>query len=95
MRIRGVHNSEEMNFSCQDHNKSQHEKINNLLYIMRRPGRNVIKLKYSLKLKIKLNDWLLEDTCPVHTIIVLYFEFENELKSYNLEAKIDLGINSV
>ena len=27
-------------------------------------GLEVIKLKYSLKLKIKRNDWLLADTCP-------------------------------
>ena len=42
------------------------------------PGLEVIKLEYSLKLKIKRNDWLLADT---------YFEFENELKFYNLEAR--------
>ena len=28
------------------------------------PGLEVIKLEYSLKLKIKGNDWLLVDTCP-------------------------------
>ena len=28
------------------------------------PGIEVIKLEYSLKLKIKRNDWLLADTCP-------------------------------
>ena len=27
------------------------------------PGLEVIKLEYSLKLKIKCNDWLLADTC--------------------------------
>ena len=27
-------------------------------------GPEVIKLEYSLKLKIKRNDWLLADTCP-------------------------------
>ena len=27
-------------------------------------GIEVIKLEYSLKLKIKQNDWLLADTCP-------------------------------
>ena len=27
-------------------------------------GLDVIKLEYSLKLKIKHNDWLLADTCP-------------------------------
>ena len=28
------------------------------------PGLEVIKLGYSLRLKIKHNDWLLADTCP-------------------------------
>ena len=28
------------------------------------PGPEVIKLEYSLKLKIKRNDWLIADTCP-------------------------------
>ena len=42
----------------------------------------VIKLKYRLKLKIKRIDWLLANK----PIIVLYFEFENELKFYNLDA---------
>ena len=28
------------------------------------PGIKVIKLEYSLKVKIKCNDWLLADTCP-------------------------------
>ena len=27
-------------------------------------GLEVIKLEYSLRLKIKRNDWLLADTCP-------------------------------
>ena len=29
-----------------------------------KPGLEVIKLEYSLTLKIKRNDWLLADTCP-------------------------------
>ena len=29
-----------------------------------RSGLEVIKLEYSLRLKIKLNDWLLADMCP-------------------------------
>ena len=54
-------------------------------------GLEVIKLECSLKLKIKRNDWLLADTCPQarvrkQSIIALYFEFENELKFYNLGA---------
>ena len=28
------------------------------------PGLEVIKPEYSLRLKIKRNDWLLADTCP-------------------------------
>ena len=28
------------------------------------PGLEVIKLEYSLRLRIKCNDWLLADTCP-------------------------------
>ena len=43
-------------------------------------GLEVIKLEYSLKVKIKCNDWLLADTCRKQPIIVLYFEFENELQ---------------
>ena len=31
---------------------------------LQNPGLEVIKLEYSLKLKIKRNDWLLADTCP-------------------------------
>ena len=57
------------------------------LHIFRNPGLEVIKIEYSLKLKIRRNDWLLADTCVCkQPIIVLYFEFENELKFYNLEA---------
>ena len=33
-------------------------------YLGFRSGLEVIKLEYSLKLKIKRNDWLLADTCP-------------------------------
>ena len=28
------------------------------------PSLEVIKLEYSLRLKIKRNDWMLADTCP-------------------------------
>ena len=42
-------------------------------------GLEVIKLEYSLKLKIKHNDWLSKK----QPIIALYFEFENELKFCN------------
>ena len=49
--------------------------LNHLLF----PCLEVIKLKYSLRLKIKRNNRLLAN-------IALYFESENELKFYNLEA---------
>ena len=44
-----------------------------------RTGVEIIKLEYSINFKIKPNDWL-------QPIIELYFEFENELKFYNLES---------
>ena len=50
------------------------------------PGLEVIKLENSLRLKIKRNDWLLAGTSRKQPIIALYFEYENELKFYNLEA---------
>ena len=34
------------------------------LLFQKSPGLEVIKLKYSLRLKIQRNDWLLADTCP-------------------------------
>ena len=56
---------------------------------LRRPGLKVIKLQYSLKLKIQCNDWLLADTCPqaANHHRALFFLFENELKFYNLKAR--------
>ena len=51
------------------------------------PGLEVIKLEYSLKLKIKLNDGCLRTHLRKQPIIVLYFEFENEIMFYNLEAR--------
>ena len=50
-----------------------------------KPGLEVIKLELILRLKLKRNDWLLADKQP---IIALYFESENELKFYNLEASV-------
>ena len=50
---------------------------------------------YSLKLKIKHNDWLLADNVDnvcKQPVIVLYFEFENELKFYNLKARPPLNV---
>ena len=58
-------------------------------------GPRVIKLDYSLKLKIKLNEWLLADTCVrKQPIIGLYFESENELKFYNLGARSEGDIKT-
>ena len=47
------------------------------MIVLASPGLKVIKLEYSLRLKVRRNDWLLG----------LYFESENELKFYNLEAR--------
>ena len=44
------------------------------------PGLEVIKLEYSLRLKIKSNNWLLADTCPQAANQCALF--------YNLEAAI-------
>ena len=55
-------------------------------FIISGPGLEVLKLEYSLKLQIKCNDWLLGARVRKQPIIVLYFELENELKFYNLEA---------
>ena len=49
-----------------------------------RPGIEVIKLEFILKLIIKRNDWLRVHKQP---IIALYFEFETVLKFYNLETR--------
>ena len=52
------------------------------------PCLKVIKLEYILRLKIKRNDWLIADTSIRNQpIIALYFEPENVLKLYNLEAR--------
>ena len=56
----------------------------------RKPGIEVIKLGFILKLKIKRNDWLFADTCPQAANQALYFESETVLKFYNLEARWDL-----
>ena len=49
-------------------------------------GLEVVELRYSPRLKIKRNDWLLGDTCK-QPILALYFESQNELKIYNIEAR--------
>ena len=51
--------------------------------VTRKPGLEVIKLEYSLGLKIKRYDWLLVRKQPM---ITLYFESETVLKFYNLKA---------
>ena len=56
-----------------------------------RSGLEVIELEYSLRLKIKRNDWLLADTSPQAANHCAYnFESENELKFYNLDARINI-----
>ena len=54
-------------------------------------GFEVIKLEYSFKLKVMRNDWLLVDTCPQAANHCALFEFENELKFYNLEARCPMN----
>ena len=51
-----------------------------VVFVVCPPGLEVIKLEYSLRLKIKRKQ----------PIIALYFESENELKFYNLEARVKL-----
>ena len=46
------------------------------------PGPEVIKLEFILKLKIKLNDWLLGDTCPQAANYCALFEFETRGKVF-------------
>ena len=50
------------------------------------PGTEVIKLEYSLKLKINRNNWLLADMCRMQPIIVLYFECEMTQVFFYLQA---------
>ena len=51
-----------------------------------RPGPEVLKLEFILKLKTKRNNWLHADMCPQAANIALYFEFETVLKFHNLGA---------
>ena len=55
------------------------------------PGLEDIKLEFVFKLKIKLNDWLIADTCPQSANHELYFEFENELKFYTGMQLLELN----
>ena len=50
-----------------------------------RQGPKVIKLEYSLRLKIKHNDWLLADRCP-QSSQSLRFILSLRMKFYNLKA---------
>ena len=54
-------------------------------FITSGPGPEVIKLEYILTLKIQRDDWLFADTCLQTANHYIYFEFENELKFYNLK----------
>ena len=44
-----------------------------------KPGPEVIKLEYSLKLKINRNDWLLADTCPPINALFLSLRMNSSL----------------
>ena len=55
---------------------------NTKIYLQKHYQR-VKRFGFKFKLKIKRNGWLL---ARKQQIIALYFEFENELKFYNLEA---------
>ena len=61
------------------------------------PGPEVIKLEFSLELKIKSNDWLLVDTCSFFVdylinskgiigYILLIFEVEKSLLHHNYSS---------
>ena len=56
------------------------------MIILKKTGFEVIKLEFILRHQIKRNDWLHADTCPQAANHCAYFESENELKIYNLEA---------
>ena len=50
-------------------------------------------LAMDYELKIKRNDWLVADTCVrKQPIFALYFELENELKFYDLDAWFQMKI---
>ena len=51
-----------------------------------KPGLEVIKLEFILRLKIKRNDCCLRTRVCKQPLIALYFESETVLKFYNLEA---------
>ena len=59
-----------------------------LLEYMKVPnsGLEAVKIEFNLKLKIRHNDGCLGTRVRKQPIIALYFEFENVLKFYNLEA---------
>ena len=56
------------------------------------PGLEVIKLEYSLRLKINCNDWLLADTCPQtvnHCALFWVWEWTKVLFSQSLLRQWD------
>ena len=63
----------------------------------------VIKLEYSLKLKIKRNDWLLADTCPQATNHCALFNFhifisgavEDRLPQFKLRIDVSQGMAQI
>ena len=57
-----------------------------LLLRRSKPGLEVIKLEFILKLKPKHNDWLLANMSPQAANHCALYEFETLLNFYNLEA---------
>ena len=66
-----------------------------LARLMVLPGLEVIKLEYSLRLKIKPMIGCLRTRVRKQPIIVLYFDSENDLKFYNLEARANVTLPGV
>ena len=64
----------------------QFARISLLSMSTKRPGLEVIKLEFIVRLKIKRNDWLIADMCPQAANHCALFESETVLKFYNLEA---------
>ena len=62
--------------------------MHEIRFITSSPGIEAIKLEYSLRLKIKRNNWPLADMCPQEANHCTLFESENELKFYNLKVCI-------
>ena len=75
-----------VHFVLPKHQKGQAHSLHlkYFVIIFRQPGLELIKLEYSLRLKIKRNDWLHADTCPQAANHCTLLKSENELKFYNM-----------